>query len=107
MKGILPSKLEYVLSDIDSKIASRYGAQKFNEFLRCCQGFVREDMVSRGLVVKGSKKGSSYRCVSDGKKYYPNDFYQDSELRRFIRNGISRYDVALFFVSVIRKYYAV
>ncbi len=99
------TRLEWALQSTESALVRRHGSQSFREFLLACQAYVRDSMLSDGLVVKSSS--GAYVGVVDGKKYYPNVFYQDGCLRSKIRIGCRTRKSALFFVNVIRFYYGV
>lgn len=99
------TRLEWALQSTESALVRRHGSQSFRSFLLACQAYNRDLMISDGLVNKSST--GAYVGVLDGKKYYPNVFYQDGCLRNRIRIGCRTRKTALFFVNVIRFYYGV
>jgi hypothetical protein len=98
------SKLEWCIRSSGSPLVRRFGVQSFRDFLKCCQAYNRDLLRSSGVVKKGYR--GSYETI-DGRKYYPNTFYQDSALRVFLKEGCKTRKSALFFVNVIRFGYGI
>ena len=59
------TRLEWALQSTESALVRRHGSQSFRSFLLACQAYVRDLMLTDGLVVKSAS--GAYVGVVDGK----------------------------------------